>query len=56
METFLLVLLGIYGMGFAVVFTFHLVFLQMVTVPLAFLRAIVWPIYMVTGWPQGGPI
>jgi hypothetical protein len=47
------VLLGVYIFGFAVVFVGHLMFLQMVTPGLALLRATVWPIFWVTGWPEG---
>lgn len=46
----------IYVVGFATVFALHLMFLQMVTPPLAFLRALFWPIYLATGWPHGVPM
>lgn len=48
--------MGIYVVGFVVVFVFHLMFLQMVTPSLALLRAAVWPIFWATGWPHGTPI
>lgn len=49
-------LIGTYVAGFVVVLAFHLNFLQMVTPPLALLRAAVWPIYWATGWPHGSPV
>lgn len=40
----------------AVIFLFHMFYLQMVTLPLAALRSIVWPVYWMTGWPHGVPL
>lgn len=48
--------IAIYVAGFLVTFVGHLVFLQMVTPSLALMRAIVWPIFWVTGWPHGTPM
>lgn len=48
---------GIYGFGFAIVFGFHVVALQMVTPGLAALRAAVWPVTICTGWTvRGAPL
>jgi len=52
----LLALAGIYVLGFCFFFGFHLLFLPMVTPGLAFLRALVWPIFWATGWPHGVPL
>jgi hypothetical protein len=49
-------LIGIYVMGFLVTFLGHLAYLQMVTPPLAFIRALVWPVFFATGWPGGTPL
>lgn len=49
-------IIGIYVVGFVVVFGFHLVALQMVTPSLALMRALVWPIFWATGWPHGAPL
>lgn len=49
-------LIGLYVVGFVVVFAFHLVALQMVTPPLALLRALFWPIWFATGRPRGAPL
>lgn len=49
-------LIGVYVLGFLVVFVGHIVYLQMVTPGLALLRALVWPIYWLTGWPAGEPL
>lgn len=43
---------GIYVVGFFATFYFNSM-LGMVTLPLCLLRAAVWPIYLVTGWPSG---
>lgn len=49
-------LLGTYLTGFVVFFVFHILFLQMITPGLALMRAAVWPIFWVTGWPHGAPL
>jgi hypothetical protein len=49
-------ILAIYIAGFLAVLIFHLALLQMVTPGLALLRAIVWPIFLLTGWPHGAPL
>lgn len=45
----------IYLIGFIVVCAFHIIWLPMVTPPLAFLRALVWPYFWITGQPHGEP-
>jgi hypothetical protein len=47
---------GIWVMGAILVFAFHARYLQMVTPGLALLRAVVWPLYLTTGWPRGTPL
>jgi hypothetical protein len=49
-------LIGIYVAGFVVMFVGHIMFLQMVTPGLAFMRSAVWPIFILTGWPHGSPM
>lgn len=49
-------LIGIYFFGFLFTIVTHALLLQMVTFPLALLRSIVWPIYVLTGWPGGSPL
>lgn len=49
-----LVALGIYFVGFALVLWFNIM-LGMIELPLCLLRALVWPIYVTTGWPYGYP-
>lgn len=49
-------LTGTYIAGSLVCLVGHLLFLQMVTPSLAFLRAAVWPIFLATGWPHGYPM
>jgi hypothetical protein len=49
-------LIGVYVLGFVVTFVGHALYLQMVTLPLALLRAAVWPIFWATGWPGGEPL
>lgn len=49
-------LIAVYGVGFLVCFVGHIVFLQMVTPGLALLRAFVWPVFWLTGWPGGEPL
>ena len=56
MSWWIWVLIGVYWLGFLVVFVGHLMFLQMVTPELALLRAAVWPIFWATGWPAGTPL
>lgn len=46
-------LLMIYVIGFSVIFIGHALYFQNVTFELALLRSAVWPIWIVTGWPQG---
>lgn len=46
----------IYAFVAVLVFVFHLMFLRMVTVDLAFFRALVWPVFWATGWPHGTPL
>lgn len=47
---------GIYVAGFILIFAFHIFLLQMVTPPLALLRAALWPLYVTTGRPHGAPV
>jgi hypothetical protein len=49
-------IIGIYVVGFVLVFVGHILFLQMVTPGLAFWRAVFWPIFWLTGWPHGTPL
>ncbi len=44
--------LGIYIVGFILVFVFN-ASIGPVTPGIAFLRALIWPIWIATGWPQG---
>ena len=46
----------VYAGGFILVFAVHVTFLHMVTAELAFYRALVWPIFLTTGWPHGTPL
>lgn len=48
-------LLGFYAVGFLAVLLLNLA-IGPVTVPLAILRAAVWPIFLLTGWPYGKPL
>lgn len=45
----------IYAAGFLLTLVVNLVPLGMVTFGLALLRSLVWPIWIVTGWPRGEP-
>jgi hypothetical protein len=45
-----------YVVVFVLVLAMHVLALQMVTFPLALLRALVWPVWMITGWPNGSPL
>ena len=45
--------ISIYAVITVLVFAFHIIFLQMVTLELAAWRAAVWPIFWATGWPHG---
>ena len=47
---------AVYIFGFVAMLLVHMMFLQMVTFPLVLLRALGWPIFIVTGWPQGVPL
>jgi hypothetical protein len=48
-------LIGLYAAGFC--FTFWInASAGPITVGLAVFRAIVWPLWMATGWPQGEPV
>ena len=47
---------GVYVAGFVATLFLHLIYLQMVTLGLAMLRAAVWPIFWATGWPHGTPL
>lgn len=47
------IVVGVYIAGFIVIFVFHIMYLQMVTPDLAFLRAAVWPWFILTGQPHG---
>lgn len=49
-------ILNIYVFGVGAVFFAHIACLPMVTPGLAALRAIVWPIFWLTGWPAGRPL
>jgi hypothetical protein len=56
MRIIIMTLAGMYGLGAALVFTAHIVWLPMVTPALALVRALVWPIFWATGWPHGSPL
>ena len=43
-------------LGFLLTFALHIMFLQMVTPGLAFTRALVWPLFVITGRPRGTPL
>ncbi len=45
-----------YVIGFLCTLLFHMAYLQMVTLPLALIRAAVWPVWWLTGWPHGAPL
>lgn len=49
-------IIAVYVAGFVVVLFGNLIFLPMVTPSLALLRAAVWPIFWLTGWPAGTPL
>lgn len=49
-------LIGIYVVGFVLIFIGHVAYLQMVSPSLALVRALVWPIFLATGWPHGVPM
>lgn len=51
---FFKLLIGIYLVGFVFFFWIELT-VGPVTPALAFLRALVWPIFWATGWPHGAP-
>lgn len=46
----------IYAAGFLLTLVVNLVPLGMVTFGLALLRSLLWPIWIVTGWPRGEPL
>ena len=46
----------IYALGAVGTFAIHVIFLQMVTLELAALRAAFWPICFAIGWPRGTPL
>ena len=46
----------VYAVGAVFTFASHVVFLEMVTIELAALRAAVWPIFWATGRPHGSPM
>jgi hypothetical protein len=46
-------LIVIYGVGAIGTFAFHGMMSQMVTPALAALRAIMWPVFLITGRPYG---
>lgn len=54
MNWWILSLIIIYCVGFALVLAFNIA-LGMVELPLCLLRALFWPIYVLTGWPYGYP-
>ena len=49
-------LLGIWFAGFILTAIFNAIGSPNVTLPLALLRAAVWPIFWATGWPHGTPL
>lgn len=54
MKIILLLIIIIYLIGFVIIFLLHT---QMpVTLGLALMRAIFWPIWVTTGWPNGSPL
>ena len=46
----------IYLAGFLLTMVVNLAPLGMVTFGLALLRSLVWPVWIVTGWPRGEPL
>ena len=52
----LTLLAAIYLTGFLVTMVVNLAPLGMVSFGLALLRSILWPVWIVTGWPRGEPI
>ncbi len=48
-------LIGIYLAGFAFFFWMNLM-IGPITPALALCRALVWPIWVITGWPHGTPL
>lgn len=52
----LIALTVVYAVVAILVFVLHVVFLQMVTPGLALVRALLWPIWIATGWPAGTPL
>lgn len=53
MSNWLIISVAIYAIGFALIIVLHLLALPMVTPALGLLRALVWPIWLITGWPHG---
>ncbi len=53
---FVKIALWFYIIGFILVLFFHRMFLPMVTLPLALLRAALWPLFVATGIPHGMPL
>ncbi len=49
-------LIGVYVAVFLLIFISHLMYLQMVTPALAFWRALLWPLWIVIGFPRGVPL
>jgi len=49
------ILLVIYVCGFGGVFALNAA-MGNITLPLALLRAFLWPIWVATGWPHGTPV
>ena len=56
MSTVAWIIFYVWLVGFVLTLLGHLMFLPMITPDLAFVRALVWPVYWVTGWPRGTPL
>lgn len=48
--------LAVYFVGFILTMIFGAIGSPNATIALAVLRAVVWPVYWCTGWPQGVPL
>lgn len=49
------IMLGLYALGFVLMSALQ-ASIGPVTLGLAFVRAVAWPIFLATGWPHGAPL
>jgi len=55
MSDWIWILIAVYVVGFAVTLAFNLA-IGPLTFSLCLFRALVWPIFWITGWPHGTPL